>query len=117
MSEQTLLWLILAGVVALAGLLLWLRDRYRDLRHIPEAERKLAERRNTEGARGFVCFFYAVMCVTRAVQIPTFFPRIYYVLGAFLFAWLCLRSYRNYQTIRTTMRTSKRHDPHDGGAT
>jgi hypothetical protein len=117
MSDQTLVWLILAGVVALAGLLLWFRDRVRDLHHIPEAERKHAERRSIEAASGFVSFLVTVMCLIHGFEIPTFSPRIYYLLGAFLFAWFCIRSFRRYQTVRAGTRASKHLANQDGGAT
>jgi|SRR5580704_2576683 hypothetical protein len=117
MSNQTLVWLILAGVVAVAGLLLWFRDRFRDLRHTPEAERKLSEQRNAEGGGAFMSFFYAVMCVIRGLQIPTFVPRVYYFLGASLCAWVCFQRFRRYQTLRAATRASKHIANHDGGAT
>jgi hypothetical protein len=117
MSNQILVWLIWAGVVALAGLLLWFRDRFRDLRHIPEAERKLAERRSAEGAGSFVCFLSAVLCLIRALEIPTLSPRIYYFFGAFLFAWFGIRSFRRYQTLRAAAKAAKHLANHDGGAT
>jgi hypothetical protein len=117
MSDQTLVWLILAGVVAVAGLLLCFRDRFREQRHVPEAERTVAKRRSAQAASSFGCFLFAVMCLIRALQVPTFSPRIYSFLGAFLFAWFCIRSFRRSQTIRAEMRASKHLANHDGGAT
>jgi hypothetical protein len=117
MSDQTLFWLIGVGVITLAGLLLWLRDRFRDLRHVPEAERKLAERRSAAGARGFVYLVFAVASLTRAIATATFVPRIYYFLGAFLFAWICFQSYQRYRTIGAKPKTSTHVANHDGGAT
>jgi hypothetical protein len=117
MSDQTLVWLILAGVVALAGLLLWFRDRFRDQRHVPETDRKLAKRGSTEAASSIVSFLFAVMCLIRALQVPTFWSRIYYFLVAFLFAWFCIRSFRRYQTVRAATRASKHLANHEGGAT
>lgn len=47
----------------LAGLVLWLRDRFRDLRQVPEAERKLAEQKSAVGAKGFLSLFlYGGVC-------------------------------------------------------
>jgi hypothetical protein len=117
MSDQTLIWLILAGVVAFAGLLLWFRDRFRDLRHISEAERKLSERRNAEGAGVFMSFFYAIMFAIRGIQIPTFVPRIYYFLGASLCVRVCFQRFRRYQALRATSSAPKHLANHDGGAT
>jgi hypothetical protein len=116
MSDQTLVWPMLAGAAMLAGLLLWLGDRLRDLRHIPEVERKLAEMRSAAGARGFVYLLFAVASFTRAIATPTFVPRIYYFLGAFLFAWICFQSYQRYRTIGAKPKTSTHVANHEGGA-
>lgn len=116
MSDQTLFWLFAIVVIALAGIFLWVRDRFRDLRHVPEAARKLAEQRSAAGARGFVYFLFAVVSLTRAIATPTFVPRIYYFLGAFLFAWICFQSYQRYRTIGAKPKTSTHLADHDGGA-
>ena len=52
-------WLLVAGVLSLAALLLWIRDRFRDLRHVPEEERKRSEARNALGASALVKFVSA----------------------------------------------------------
>ncbi|MFZ0643950.1 MAG: hypothetical protein WA744_09110 [Candidatus Acidiferrales bacterium] len=116
MSDQTVVWLILAGAAMLAGLVLWLRDRFRDLRHVPEAERKLAEQKSAVGAKGFLSFFFMAACVVRAIAIPTFVPRVCYFLGAFLFAWTCFQCYRSYRMLGAKTKTSTHLADHDGGA-
>ena len=101
----------------LAGLVLWLRDRFRDLRHVPEAERKLAEqkKRRRRQRAFYLCFFMAA-CVVRAIAIPTFVPRVSYFLGAFLFAWTCFQCYRSYRMLGAKTKTSTHLADHDGGA-
>jgi len=101
-SDQNIFWLICAGVVTLAVLLLWLRDRFRDFRHVPEAERKLSERRNAAGAAAFGCLIWAAGFVFRAVETAAAVPRVVYVLIAIALIWISWRSYRDYRRIGET---------------
>jgi hypothetical protein len=86
MNNGTFMWVLMVAVVGVAALLLWLRDRFRDLRHVPEAERKISEQKNAIGANAFVCFMCGALCLYRLKQEPVLIPGIYYAIGAALFA-------------------------------
>jgi hypothetical protein len=60
-------WLVLAvGPIALAAIILWARDRYRDAHNISEATRKLIDGKNVEIAKGFIFVFYFLGCAYQA---------------------------------------------------
>ncbi len=69
MSDQIGFWIFCAAIVALAAILLWLRDPYRDFRHVPESVRKLAEQKNSVGASAFVSGVFSLMCIYRAFKL------------------------------------------------
>ena len=101
MSDQTVFWLIGAGVVSLSVLLLWLRDKYRDLRHVSQAERKLDERKTAVGANTVLYFFWAAASAFRALKEPIIVPRVVFALVALLFFAIFWESYLRYRKIRT----------------
>jgi protein-S-isoprenylcysteine O-methyltransferase Ste14 len=90
-------WALAAGAVALSALLLWLRDRFRDLRHVPAVERKRSERRNAVVASALVSFVYSAGFVYHAFSPGDKVQRIVFgllavgLLGAF---WGSVRLYR-----------------------
>jgi hypothetical protein len=102
MSDQTIFWLVGAGVVTLAALLLWLRDRFRDFRHVPEAERKLGQQRNATGATAFVSLVWASWFVFHAIETAALVPRLIYLLVAIVLVRMCWQSYKQYQKIGRT---------------
>jgi hypothetical protein len=105
MNNDKLLVLLSVAVISVAGLLLWLRDRFRDVRHVPEAERKISEQKNATGANAFIFFICAALCFYRIKEEPVFIPGVYYAIGAVLFAVGFVRSYARYRKL------SVKHDP------
>jgi hypothetical protein len=101
-SDQTVFWLIGAGVVSLAAVLLWLRDRFRDLRHVPEAERKLSQQRNATGATAFVSLVWTAWFAFHAFRTAATVPRAVFVLIALGFLGLFWQSYKQYRKIGGT---------------
>jgi ammonia channel protein AmtB len=98
-SEQAAFWLIGAGVVSLAALLLWLRDRFRDFRHVPEAERKRSQQRNATGATAFVCLVWTAWFAFHAFQTAAVEPRVVFTLIAIAFLGVFWQSYKQYRKI------------------
>jgi hypothetical protein len=98
-SEQAAFWLIGAGVVSLAAFLLWLRDRVRDFRHVPEAERELSQQRNATGATAFVCFIWTAWFTFHAFETSAIVPRVVFVLIAVVFLGIFWQSCRQYRKI------------------
>jgi hypothetical protein len=96
-TDQETAWALGAAAVALSALLLWLRDRFRDLRHVPEAERKRSERRNAALGWAFLSFAYSAGFAYRAFSAGDKGQRIAFglaavgLLGAF---WSSVRLYR-----------------------
>jgi len=101
-SDRALIWIIFVGVATLAAILLWLRDRFRDLRHVPEAERKLSQQRNATGATAFVCLVWAAWFAFHAVKTAEIAPRIFSALVAMLLLQVSWRSYRQYRNLGKT---------------
>jgi hypothetical protein len=99
MSNSIAVLLILVGTMVFAGIVLWLRDRFRDYRHIPETTRKLAERRSVEAATSVLFAFYFLLLTYQAIETTTLSRRIYYVSASVLCLWLCVRCFRNYMKI------------------
>lgn len=99
MNERVAFWLGAAAVVALAALLLWLRDRVRDLRHVPESERKLSERRNAKGATAFVCLIWAAASAFGAVKSGTIAARLPCILVAAISSLICWQAFLEYRKI------------------
>jgi hypothetical protein len=56
--ERVFVWVTLASVVAIAVALLWLRDRSRTARGIPEEQQKLSQQRNGAAAMVFGIAFW-----------------------------------------------------------
>jgi len=98
MSDKVF-WLGAVGILAFAALVLWLRDRVRDARHVPENERKLSERRNLRGATSFVCFLWAAGSAVRVVQTIGIVPRVMYTAMATVFVWISWHAYKGYHQI------------------
>jgi membrane associated rhomboid family serine protease len=98
-SDQIGFWIFCAAIIALAAILLWLRDRYRDFRHVPESVRKLAEQKNSAGASAFVSGLFALTCVYRAFQAQTLLSRAVPAGIAIFLAWACVQRFRRYRKI------------------
>ena len=98
--------LLTIAIVGLAALLLWFRDRFRDLRHVSEAQRKISEQKNASGANALVFFVFAALCLYRLKEEPVPIPGIYYAIGAALFALGFVSSVMRYRKLRV------QHDPH-----
>jgi hypothetical protein len=92
-------FLLIFGLVSLSVLLLWLRDKYRDFRHVPEAERKADERRTAVGANTVVFLFWAAGSAFRAVKEPAIVPRVVFALVAMVTLGMFLESYGRYRKI------------------
>jgi hypothetical protein len=98
-------WLVLAvGPIALAAIILWARDRYRDAHNISEATRKLVDGKNVEIAKGFIFGFYFLGCAYQAIETTAFRQRILFAGTSIVCLWLCLIRYQNYRRIRIDLK-------------
>jgi hypothetical protein len=97
-SNRAFFFLIF-GVVSLSVLLLWLRDKYRDYRHVPEAERKLDERRTAVGANSVVFLFWAAGSAFRALKESAIVPRAVFALVAMVSFGMFWETYGRYRKI------------------
>jgi hypothetical protein len=79
MSRQAF-FLLVFGLISLS--VLWLRDKYRDFRQVPEAERRLDERRTTAGANTALFLFWAAGSALRALKEAVIVPRVVFALVA-----------------------------------
>jgi hypothetical protein len=96
-SDNQIFWAFMVGVVALSGVLLWLRDRSRRLKHVPEAENKKSKQRNAVGASAFVSFVFSAVFAYHTLRPGHTVPRIVFgvlAIGLFSAFWASMRRYR-----------------------
>jgi hypothetical protein len=103
--------ILFIGPLVVAGILLWVRDRFRDFRNISAETRKLAERKTEEAAMSFLFGFYFLGCIDRATEITAFWLRICYVSLSVLFLWSCVRRFQNYRAIHASEKVEDTHRP------
>jgi hypothetical protein len=97
-DDQRLFWVFMGGAVVLSALLLWLRDRSRDLRHVAEIDRKRSQQRNAVGASALTSFVCAATCSYRALRPGDPVHRVVFGLVAIVFFsafWASIRRYRS----------------------
>jgi len=97
MSDQKLVWLLIGGGVTLSALLLWLRDRFRDFRHVPEAERKRDEQRSLIVVPLIMSSILAAFAVYDALKPGDMMRRVVagvVAVGIIMSCWTSLKQYR-----------------------
>jgi hypothetical protein len=105
-SEKLFIWVTLSSVVTIAAVLLWLRDRSRAARGIPEHQQKLSQQRNGAAATVFGIAFWIAWFVFHALR-SAGSPRVLYALvaiGSFPILW---RSFRRYRELAGTNSAKK----------
>jgi hypothetical protein len=98
-SDRNLVLLLLAVAATLAAGLLWFRDRFRDLRHVSEAERRRSEQRNATGALALGDLIWAAAPVHGAFGPGDPAPRIAFGLVAIVLLAFFWRHFRQYRKI------------------
>ena len=98
-------WLGGATIVIFAALLLWVRDRYRDARHVPASDRDLTRRKDRAIANAFLMAIYAAASGFAAYDSADRRHRILFGMQALLALALGVWDLRRYVRLREEHRT------------
>ena len=100
-DEQQLIWFVGVGVVALAAVALYLRDRYRDSKDIPQSTRTLAEQRNAAGGAGFAFVALGLISIARLAGSSGLLEKGFWLLTSALLFWVSVGYWKKYLNLRS----------------